>query len=318
MTNLDKLKEWYRLTRRREFIETHDSDEAWNVIQQRIHRRRRVSMLKRWGSVAAVVLLVGGTGLWLADRHLAGMEQLQADGFKASAEVDSLVLRKMSSRQVATIQDEGNTHFIKVSAASDYSESLPDGTKIVMNAGARLKYGTSFSGDRRDVEFLGEAYFDVAHDERKPFFVSTPAGSIEVLGTHFNVVADDEQTTVTLKEGSVKLRFGDRHFLMKPGEQACMRKDGEFDVHHVNVDSYTSWSTGVYEFTDVPLTDIIRQLSLWYDVRIDIAESQLRELRYTGVIMRNESLENAIAMLTTVSAIRFDIKKNILTIHSAQ
>lgn len=296
--NIQNLKEWYILKRRREFIETHDTEQAWNQIQSKINKRHRLTIWRRWGSIAAAVVLIGGAAIWWNNASDTTEEPLTA-----SVEVTQRVSRHTANETIAK-----GERTLKVPMGAEYSKQMADGTKIVMNAGAEITYPDHFDGDRREVELKGEAYFEVAHNDKKPFLVSTLSGTIEVLGTHFNVLAEADQTTVTLSEGSVRLRFADREFIMKPGEQACMKRDGGFEISEVNTDNYTSWSTGTYEFTDVPLEDITRQLSLWYDVDIHITDPDLREERYTGVLLRSETLETAIHTLETISDIRMTVQ----------
>lgn len=299
MADTNKLYEWYRLRRSREFMDTRDKEEAWNNIQSRIRHRQRMHMWQRWGSIAAAVLIIGGAGWWWTAVHehtpVAGGTQTE------------LLLAQTMSRHYADIAVKDSKKVVSVPAGAEYSENLADGTKIVINAGTTLRYPKEFDGSRREVELSGEAYFEVAHDDTLPFVVTTQAGTIEVLGTQFNVVADVDRTTVTLAEGSVRLHFSDREFLMKPGEQACMHSDGTIDVRHVNTQNYTSWSTGIYDFTDASLDEIARQMSLWYGVRITIADDELADSRYTGVIVRSESLQNALNMLATVSDLQFEV-----------
>lgn len=299
------LKEWYVLSRRREFLDSHDEQEAWSAIQNKIAQRRRMRLWRRWGGVAAMMIIIGGATLWWTN----GMT---TDSDDSTVQV-AAITQKMSSHQ-ADIQTIDGKKTYAVPMGAEYSARMSDGTEVVMNAGTQLKYAEHFDGNTREVELTGEAYFAVAHDEKKPFIVNTPSGSIEVLGTHFNVIAEADMTTVTLEEGSVRLHFGDREFMMKPGEQARMMSDGSIDVRHVNATNYTSWSTGVYEFDNAPLDEITRQLSLWYDVEMDINDNALADRRFTGIIMRNEPLEDAINMLTTVSDIKIRVKNSKLLI----
>lgn len=305
MNNIDKLKEWYILSRRREFLYSHDEQKAWTSIQNKISQRRRMKIWRRWGSVAAMTILIGGATIW-------GIG-IMSPADKRNHTESVAITQKMSSHK-ADIQTVDGKRTYVVPMGAEYSAKMSDGTKVVMNAGTQMKYAEHFEGNTREVELTGEAYFAVAHNNKKPFIVNTPSGSIEVLGTHFNVIADNGMTTVTLEEGRVRLHFGDREFMMKPGEQARMMKDGSIDIRHVNATNYTSWSTGVYEFDNAPLDEITRQLSLWYDVEINISDDILAERRFTGIIMRNESLDNAISMLTTVSDIKVSVKNNELII----
>lgn len=324
MNNIEKLHEWYRIRRYREFMETHDSEEAWNAIQERIssNNSRKISIghtsssrgifsfgrnWRKWGSIAAMIVVIAGVAVYLNTQHTSPIAQ------HTSLNLPSIE-GGVGGGSHTEITDEGDSRIIRVPLGAGHTEHMADGTHIVMNANTELRYPQHFDVDKREVALTGEAYFEVKHDDNTPFIVSTPAGKIEVLGTHFNVVADAETTVVTLEEGSVRLHFSDRQFMMKPGEQARMHADGTFDVRHVNATNYTSWSTGVYEFNNASLDEITRQLSLWYGVTITIADKSLSDMRFTGVILRSESLETAISTLTTISDLKFDIKGQAINV----
>ncbi len=306
MKNIDTLYQWYRLRRSREFMESHDKEMAWQQIQRRIRRRHRLMVWRRCCSAAACIAVLITMGWWYASTHTTAL----ADQVSATALVPA---RQMSRHQARVTVSHAQCH-VAVPMGASYSKQLTDGTRIVINADTRLTYPETFEAHRREVALMGEAYFEVAHKADAPFVVTTPAGSIEVLGTHFNVMADADRTTVTLAEGSVRLRFGHREFTMQPGEQACITASGDIDVRTVNTRNYTSWSTGTYDFSDTPLSEITRQLSLWYGVSIHIDSPEVAASRYTGVIARSESLQQAIDLLTTISDLRFEIQDDHINV----
>ena len=306
MKNIDTLYLWYRLRRSREFMESHDKEMAWQQIQRRIRRRHRLMVWRRCCSAAACIAVLITMGWWYASTHATA----PADQISATALVPA---RQMSRHQARVTVSHAQCH-VAVPMGASYSKQLTDGTRIVINADTRLTYPETFEAHRREVALMGEAYFEVAHKADAPFVVTTPAGSIEVLGTHFNVMADADRTTVTLAEGSVRLRFGHREFTMQPGEQACITASGDIDVRTVNTRNYTSWSTGTYDFSDTPLSEITRQLSLWYGVSIHIDSPEVAASRYTGVIARSESLQQAIDLLTTISDLRFEVQDDHINV----
>ena len=306
MKNIDTLYQWYRLRRSREFMESHDKEMAWQQIQRRIRRRHRLMVWRRCCSAAACIAVLITMGWWYASTHTTA----PADQVSATALVPA---RQMSRHQARVTVSHAQCH-VAVPMGASYSKQLTDGTRIVINADTRLTYPETFEAHRREVALMGEAYFEVAHKADAPFVVTTPAGSIEVLGTHFNVMADADRTTVTLAEGSVRLRFGHREFTMQPGEQACITASGDIDVRTVNTRNYTSWSTGTYDFSDTPLSEITRQLSLWYGVSIHIDSPEVAASRYTGVIARSESLQQAIDLLPTISDLRFEVQDDHINV----
>jgi ferric-dicitrate binding protein FerR (iron transport regulator) len=199
-----------------------------------------------------------------------------------------------------------------------YEVVLSDGTKVWLNAASSLKFPASFTGKTRDVALTGEGYFEVAHltskegQGRVPFNVSVTSSigdgkgiTVEVLGTHFNVNAykDENSVATTLLEGSVKVKKGasvnseSRSVLLKPGEQANLTSDDNFKVNrHANTEEVIAWKNDNFEFNNTAVTDIMRQISRWYDVDVEYRGS-IPEHKLTGKISRNVNLSKLIDML---------------------
>src|SRR5690606_21949955 len=133
-----------------------------------------------------------------------------------------------------------------------------------------LRYPIRFPGNERKVEITGEAYFEVAHNKDKPFRVVSDGQTVEVLGTHFNVMAypDEVSINTTLVEGSVKIIKGNNSRIISPGQQAQM-KNGAIDVLSVDIEEATAWKNGFFIFKSEDIQNIMRQISRWYDVEVD-------------------------------------------------
>src|SRR5690606_27967693 len=131
-----------------------------------------------------------------------------------------------------------------------YQVTLPDGSKVWLNAGSTLKYPSRFSDGERIVEMTGEAYFSVIRDEERPFRVTSNGQQVEVLGTEFNVTAypDDRETKTTLVEGSVRVALTTGRspvtsrspITLKPGEQSIVR-GANIEKQQVDTDEFTAW-----------------------------------------------------------------------------
>jgi ferric-dicitrate binding protein FerR (iron transport regulator) len=190
---------------------------------------------------------------------------------------------------------------------------LPDGSKVWLNAASSIRYPTTFAGDERKVELTGEAYFEVAKDPKKPFHVKTPTQDIEVLGTHFNVNAyeDEGATKTTLLEGKVRLVSGEwaagsrkadmRSVILNPGQQAIAAININAPIHvtdDIDLDQIMAWKNGWFEFDNTDIKTIMRQISRWYDVDIRY-ETKTNNETYGGRISRNLNLSSILKMLET-------------------
>lgn len=196
-----------------------------------------------------------------------------------------------------------------------YRVVLPDGTGAWIDAATTLRYPSRFSGKDRRVELSGEAYFEVAKDPVKPFIVETSDMSVHVLGTHFNVMAyeEDQQHIATLLEGSVVVTRGLRRETLKPGQEA--RISGGSDqvkVSDADVEGAIAWKNGLFQFNDVDLPTILAQVARWYDIRVVYAGPVPTEL-YRGTISRYVSLSKLLKILEYNGA-HFDINGKTVTV----
>ena len=155
---------------------------------------------------------------------------------------------------------------------------LSDGTQVWINSGSRLVYAPQFTGDTREVFLEGEAYFEVAKDASKPFYVRTDAFTINVLGTKFNVKAykDDMEYTTVLVEGKVSMRVQDQFFskdvILAPNQKLTLMK-GQSDFQRSNVDEtglYTNWIYGYLEFKNANLSDVLKSIQRYYNIDIEL------------------------------------------------
>lgn len=152
------------------------------------------------------------------------------------------------------------------------------------------------------MEISGEAYFEVAHNTRMPFRVQVVGkGMVEVLGTHFNINAYEDEPSVntTLLEGSVRFteETSQSEMILKPGQQSVLKPNGTMRLrNNVNTESVVAWKTGVFDFSGQEITAIMRQISRWYDVEVIFSGTVSHET-FSGVISRNSSVEEVIGLM---------------------
>lgn len=177
---------------------------------------------------------------------------------------------------------------------------LSDGSKVVLNASTTFKYPADFdAAARREVYLEGEAYFEVFHNEEKPFVVKLKKQHITVLGTTFNIEAYANQpySITTLLSGSIGLEaFNERgesanRLLLKPNQRACSdNRTGEVSLMNIDASLASAWTHGEYKFKDEPLVSIIRKLEHTYGVRIFLENDSLKHIRYTGTFSYNQDI----------------------------
>lgn len=192
-----------------------------------------------------------------------------------------------------------------------YQLTLPDKSKVWLNAASSIRYPTAFTGNERKVEVIGEVYFEVAKAPGQTFKVVVPSSSgdteIEVLGTHFNIKAYKNEANIqtTLLEGSVKLRKGRKNAILEPGQQAEIGRGTIHVLNDIDTEGAIAWKKGLFQFDDAKLADILKQLERWYDAEVDY--ENIPELHFKGTISRQAYLSQVLRMLEITSNVRFDI-----------
>jgi len=176
---------------------------------------------------------------------------------------------------------------------------LPDGTKAWLNSGSTFRYPTDFEKSSREVYLNGEAFFDVAKDKSKPFVINAKNFSVTVLGTSFNLTAysDDENSNVTLVEGSILLENKDKQWSKKlvPGQAATINSNsGEAQVKSVNTDFYTTWKEGKVVFKSESFEEISKKLERWYNVVIEFEDPSLSRLEFSGTFLKYKPIDQVL------------------------
>lgn len=250
------------------------------------------------GGNKAVLTLADGSKIFLTD-HENGEIAKQA-GLKITKTKDGMLVYEVSGAGQSSVVPVYNT--ISTPRGGQYQVNLSDGTKVWLNAASSIKFPTTFAkATQRKVELTGEAYFEVIKDKTKPFFVASADQQIEVLGTHFNVNAyqDEGSTKTTLLEGSVKV-FKAGHNDSKtlvPGEQAVVDpKTASITLKSVDLEGAIAWKKGFFQFKGDDVATVMRQLSRWYDVEVEY-EGKIPQRALTGEIDRNVKASQVLDIL---------------------
>ena len=161
---------------------------------------------------------------------------------------------------------------------------LTDGTRVVLAPGSRLRVATDFGNERRDLYLEGEAFFDVAHDELRPFTVYAGNASAHDVGTAFSVrsYAEDRAVQIVVREGRVVMSGVGP---LSAGDVGRLTSDGATSVRHgADVESAFGWLDGRLVFEDAPLGRVLDDLRRWHHVDVELRDSSLATLPFTGAI----------------------------------
>lgn len=285
----------------------------WNLIHEReyaghtpasvrrVHRRRMTWQV----SAAAAILLVLGLFLW-------------------------------------KVADRGNTSEFATEYGQRKRVELPDGSTVWLNGGSKLVYAEGFNVQNRKVAFRGEGYFDIKKDEDRPFVIDAGGATIKVLGTIFNLRAyeEEERVETSLIEGKVELTMASSPkapILLTPGKKLSIYKNGDrmpdvpdklqqiplenSDVAVLTVAKTAEgetevndalWKNNKLVFDGDHLDIIASKLQKWYDVRVTLADTTLRGLKFSGVF-EDMSLDAVLQTLEYTGSLRYQVSGNTVT-----
>lgn len=293
-------------------MNNYDGDEAVNTIFSRLGLRtplqvRRMAGLKRGMAVAAVFLLAIA-GVWLLMRQRQTQappadvvkKDVAPGGNKATLTLANGTTIVLDTVQRGAITSQGNSRVFKMDdgrlayepgtkkaeslvyntlstpRGGQYQLTLPDGSRVWLNAASSITYPTTFTDEERTVSITGEVYFDVVHGMNWPFRVKTSGQLTEVLGTTFdiNAYADEPVVSTTLVGGKIKVSRGKVSQVLGAGQQVQGKGSTLEMVAGVDVDQVLAWKNGTFAFRNADLPTVMRQLARWYDI----------EVEYTGAI----------------------------------
>lgn len=240
----------------------------------------------------------------------------------------------LDSTSIGTIARQGNTKIVKNSngqivytpqtsgvnevyfntistpSGGQFHIVLPDGSDVWLNASSSIKFPSGFTGNERKVEISGEAYFEIVKNVSMPFKVRVDGNEeIEVLGTHFNVMAynNEEASKTTLLEGSIKITNNSITNFLKPGQQAISGKAGKINiVSDVNTSHVIAWKNGLFDFDNDMLPEIMRQIARWYNAEV-VYQGTVPSGHYAGSIKRESNITQVLDMLEFAGNVKFSI-----------
>lgn len=266
------------------------------------------------GKNKAILTLADGKKISLSDATTGDIAKEAGLSITKTAD-GQLVYHIAESENVE--DDRLNT--ISTPNGGEWQIRLPDGSTVWLNAASSIQYPLNIAkAKQRVVKLDGEAYFEVAKDKLHPFIVETDKQSVEVLGTHFNINSyhDEIVTKTTLLEGSVKVlhKSTNETEILKPGEQSIVSISG-IDVKEVDVDEAVAWKDGYFKFNNEKQVSILRKIARWYNVEIEYADPEAKEVMYYGTVSRFEKISKVLRKFEQTGEVRFDIKGSKLIVY---
>lgn len=188
---------------------------------------------------------------------------------------------------------------------------LPDGTKVWLNVDSELSYPISYGIKSRNLNLKGEAYFEVAKNEKIPFEVSSGSLITKALGTQFVISAYPESSSIksSLIKGSVEVIFGNNLRIIEPGQQVLLDKNSErFVINSFDEYYELGWKNDQLVFQLTPFDDVITKLEKWYDINIEYNPSQFRAETLTVRFEKNETLEQVLKVFSKANGFNYFVE----------
>ena len=308
-------------------------------MKRLIRRRRALRTMMRVAAVCILLLSIGGV-LWMrydspvdeialnddiqitpgkpeALLYLSSGEsvllskmkkELRENNGVAILVIDAGEIRYHAERQDSTVQPLLNR--LVVPRGAEFMITLEDGTRVWLDSETELRYPTNFSTEEREVYVRGEAYFEVAKMQDKPFIVKVDQMSVNVLGTKFNISTRVENVVQTvLIEGKVRLESNGKQMVLKPNQKADFDSEREdWTIENVDVTSYVAWKDGNFVFDNKSLEYIMNRLSLWYDVEVQYSDEGVKGVKLSGDMKRYKNIQELLYFFERISDVRFVIK----------
>lgn len=269
-------------------IKNSEIERIWNIIRELNQKKQKQTLRIRIARYAAAILLLvglsGTLGYYISNRLSI-----------SHTELTEIIVPKGQRSSIV----------------------LPDGSKVQLNSDSRLKF-VSFQTGKRKVILDGEGFFQVTHDQSRPFVVEAHGIEVEVLGTTFNVSSypNDSVVTTYLVNGKVKISNQKDKVILSPSEAyQYNRTTHESSKMKVPDERFSNWTKGVLAIEGETIAELSKKLERRYNVQILFADEEVKQHIYTGSI-RDENLTVVLEALEFASSIKFKQKGDSITLYS--
>lgn len=315
-------------------------DELAELAMNSQFSRRKTRTMVWWAAAAGVAVLIGLAGYLRYDAVQqqsvnytavrSSVKERPQDVLLRLADGSAISLADRGSRQVGDVElnyEKKTLHFddkyhssaqmntLQVPSRLDYRVRLSDGTEVWLNSLSTIRFPFSFTGDTREVEVEGEAYFNVAANAEKPFIVHTPEGKVQVLGTSFNVNTYGRGQMITsLVEGAVKTSNAGKEVVLQPGQEAVWDESREVRVQPFSTVEKLAWMEGKIYFKGADFATIATALDRWYDLELRVERPDLNNLRFHVQLDKNKPIQDFMEILRVSKGFQYKVEGQVLYI----
>lgn len=288
---------------------------AWYLFNSKSEEINKPSSIKYSNDISpggdkAYLTLANGKRISLSDAKNG--ELAEESGIKIIKLANGEISYQVTDKEGSSLNKNIIYNLIETPRGGQYQISLPDGTKVWLNAASTIKFPSSFARlVNRRVELLsGEAYFEVAKDSKHPFIVMTEQQELRVLGTHFNIEAypDESAVKTTLIEGKVQLTstHSSTKFILEPGQQAALTNNS-FTVKQGKIEEAMAWRNNKFVFDNENIEGVMKKIERWYNVTVTF-QGEKPDDKFTGSVSRFDQLSTVLDVLELTGNVHFQIE----------
>lgn len=333
-----QMQQVYAMRKAVSFEQSFNVEDAWLALQQKVNIPERVpepvtdtvaipepKNNTRWlryamaATVTGIIIisLVFFSDLFRSNETVdKGIQIKFANGSVVQTSSQDSLANWMQNARNANV-DPGAWNTLLVPAGKIYSFQLGDGSKVVMNSVSELRFPLVFTQSERIVTLKGEAYFKVAHQPDQPFKVQVNGLTIKALGTEFNIKSyNGELTYISLVKGSVSVENAKgESIILSPGEAVVVENSNSpLTKEPFDEIAVLGWLQGVYHFRNEKLQQLAVVAERWFDINVQIKDSSLTTVHFSGALDRNKPVNTFFNMLASSGDIRYKNENGKVTI----
>lgn len=327
----NKLEEWLEESNENRRI-LHSADQIWKASEEKSQDSliQDLNLEKDWDVIAEHIRQGAPSEKKDREQHFRlqrKRQQFISNFIKVAALILVAVTSGFLTLQYAPVPEEivhePVFNEITTRPGERANIDLGDGSKVQLNADSKLIIPDKFSSNRREVELVGQAFFDVKSDKKRPFYIRSGNALIEVVGTSFDVRSynDENEIRVVVREGTVELRNKDderNSLVLNQGYMGRFYKENASMVRESvdDMDFYLAWRAGRLVFKETAVEEVLNSIERWYDVEIVLNLSDKTVLdRKFSADLKTRSVKDVLDVLRISLGIEFEINENSDLVH---
>lgn len=326
----DENRSWNKLVASGKWTPTTTNNNVYRLIRRKWHYAAAILILSIGAGIFYLNMPSGGPSV-PTEPVLAGKEEILPGSNKAVLTIGDSVINLSDEktgivagnngivyRDGELIAEATKTVTLSTPRGGYYEATLPDGTKVWLNAASSIQFPSKFNATDRTVIVTGEVFLEVAKNQQAPFSVTAGNANVRVLGTSFNINAYDNEPVVktTLVQGSVRVAAEGANngaVVLRPGQQAISAGNGIVtNVETPDLSGILAWKNGFISFDDTDFKTVMRQLERWYDIKVEY-KGKAPTVKLNGELDRQVPLTDVLNYLSRLN-IKFERNGRTITV----